>query len=170
MHVIESLSTETKKAIHYSDGRIVNASSYDFRQLKFNEKISIDITRLTPNIDIESASLKWSSDPIAAGMRVTMAGYSSEVDHPVSTLLGNSSFKETPFIVYKSGIVACTFSATIGKQVFDIFYIDNIMHPGASGGAIVNSSCEVVGIIIQQPMTSEGAVAGTALGIRARYF
>ena len=47
----------------------------------------------------------------------------------------------------------------------DIFYLDNAMHSGASGGPVINKSGDAVGIITQRAVTSASQKEAPSLSI-----
>ena len=89
-------------------------------------------------------------------------------------------------VLFKSGMIGNVFgfyASTSGNNVEnkieeisgDIFYIDNVMHEGSSGGPIITKDGKVIGIISKKAMvknTSEnddGVPAGTTIGISNRF-
>lgn len=110
------------------------------------------------------------------GEQVFMAGYSEELELPFKfdKLLGEEtngvrSFKEamnTGYMadmmgpLFKRGIVGnirriVAENTTSGDRVCcDVMYIDNAMHPGASGGPLFNSSGEAIGVVSQRAVTA----------------
>lgn len=63
-------------------------------------------------------------------------------------------------MMQKSGMIGFTDDIIIDlgntenfKLVVGVDYIDNGMHSGASGGPVVNSECEVIGVISKRAVT-----------------
>ena len=52
---------------------------------------------------------------------------------------------------YRAGVVLSDGNLTLEG---DVFYVDNQLHRGASGGPVVNRDGELVGIITQRAITS----------------
>lgn len=110
------------------------------------------------------------------GEQVFMAGYSEELELPfrVNTLLqpgypGVDQFQKamsTGYMadmtgpLFKRGVVGNIRSVVaentkIGDRVqCEVMYIDNAMHPGASGGPLFNANGEAVGVVSQRAVTS----------------
>ncbi|MCA8275739.1 serine protease [Burkholderia sp. AU30280] len=108
------------------------------------------------------------------GQRVIMAGYSEELSVPFSvdrllspTAKGADAFKAAmekgymadmtgPLI--KQGHVAnlrrIVASVASRNLECDLVYIDNAMHPGASGGPLINERGEAIGVLSQRAVTA----------------
>jgi hypothetical protein len=115
------------------------------------------------------------TQPPKLGEQIFMAGYSEEIELPfnVDKLLeqdfpGVATFRNAMHRGYmadmmgplfKQGVVGnvtrmgASNSATEEHVECDIFYIDNAMHYGASGGPVFNRSGDAIGVVSQRAVT-----------------
>lgn len=133
--------------------------------------LSIDLAILRPVIpqsNIPYLRIKRSS--VQVGTKVLMAGFPDDVELPfsldrhldlrsaeVQSLLPNIRIAQQ-LLMIKSGMVghrntAVLFDGTLTLEV-EVFYVDNQMHSGASGGPVVDQNAEIVGVISQRAITS----------------
>lgn len=141
----------------------------------FLEDVQIDLAILTPKVTITAfPHLKVQTNPPKLGEEVFIAGYSDELKLPfdVDKLLDKKVSGATDFTsamnkgymadmtgpLIKRAVIGncrriCAANASM-KMECDVFYVDNGMHYGASGGPVVNSKCEAVGLITQRAITS----------------
>jgi S1-C subfamily serine protease len=108
-------------------------------------------------------------DPIKLGLDVMMAGFPDDMEVPfeitenidTSIELGKTFSQNLRgwehLLMIKSGMIGSLNPVTLSDGKFsisgDIFYIDNSIHSGASGGPVVNERAEIIGIITQRAMT-----------------
>jgi S1-C subfamily serine protease len=144
--------------------------------------LTVDLAILRPVTSRENAPhLRVNMEPIKAGTQVLMAGYPDDMELPfafdklldqsrpeIAALSSNISVAHQ-LLMIKSGMIGHTneVSLTDGRLtlVGDVFYVDNAMHSGASGGPIVNMSAEVVGIITQRAITPVGSEEAPTLKV-----
>lgn len=142
----------------------------------FAEPIQLDFAILDPVEPISISSyLNASIHPPKLGETVYLAGFSDEVELPFSferlirpDVPGMDAFRaamsmgyesDMMTLMFKSGMVGnirtVTFSdSNSGANVkSDIFYIDNGIHAGASGGPVINRAGDAVGLITQRAIT-----------------
>jgi hypothetical protein len=156
--------------------------------------IIIDLAILFPIIhesDNKFISIR-DTEPIL-GEPVMMAGFPDEVELPFSfdkilDTSRNDVQKQMAILpisrrilMIKSGIVGCnmgfTFTDLEKKNDWkgSLFYIDNVMHYGASGGPIIDYSGELLGVILKRAVTETGndeilkmaIPSGSCMGISA---
>lgn len=151
--------------------------SIDIQVEAFTGPVQIDISVLLPKekFSFPVAFLPASVIPPCLGEDVLMAGFSEEVELPfnVDRILqedypGAEKFRDAMRIGYmadmsgplmKSGMVGnvrrvmAENSHTGDKLECDVMYIDNAMHPGASGGPVVNGDGVAVGVVSQRAVT-----------------
>ena len=119
-------------------------------------------------IEIDQSALK-------AGEEILMCGYSDEVTSPfdvfsnfdykhgdfrgIESLVRNALDVSFQFSMSKRGMIGRVYNAKFSDDKLGTslsgssFYIDNAMHSGASGGPIVNSNGNLIGIITQRAIT-----------------
>lgn len=143
----------------------------------FTGKIQIDIAVLHP-VSLPLTPLPYlpaQATPPLLGEELCMAGFSEELRLPFDVdrllqpdLAGGKAFNaamEKGYMadmtgpLFKRGIVgnirrvgACSSEGSDHIEC-DIFYVDNAMHPGASGGPVVNNRGEAVGVVSQRAVT-----------------
>lgn len=133
------------------------------------EPITVDLALLRPINTINDVPfLRLSRNPVKVGLEVLMAGFPDDMDLPLSfdQTLDKS---KVPFILpgleilrhqlmIKSGMIGCENNVTLtdGKLKLEgqMFYVDNQLHMGASGGPVVNQDAEIIGIITKRAITS----------------
>lgn len=153
----------------------------------FKEPIQIDMSLLQPkdNHEIEYPVIKVNVNPPKLGEEVFVAGYSDELELPflVDKIINKDYEGVNDFIkamekgymadmtgpMIKRAIVGNQTAINTSNQSLnfdltcDVFYLDNGMHSGASGGPVVNKSGDVVGIITQRAVTSASQKSITSL-------
>ncbi|AXV74736.1 serine protease (plasmid) [Ralstonia solanacearum] len=146
----------------------------------FTGRVQIDLAGLVPmKQEVAPQSYPFISattEPPRLGEQVFMAGYSEEVELPfqVDTLLrretqGVQAFHEAMSTGYMADMMGPLFKRGVvgnirrivadgtnsGDRVdCDVLYVDNAMHPGASGGPLFNANGEAVGVVSQRAVTS----------------
>jgi hypothetical protein len=144
--------------------------------------ITVDLAILRPfkpRQDVPYLRTNFAS--VSAGQQVLMAGYPDDMSLPFSfDRLLNYRLPEIQAMnrnvriaqqltMIKSGMIGHSNEATLTDGqvtlVGDIFYVDNAMHSGASGGPVVNMSAEVIGIVTQRAITSVGSAEAPNLKV-----
>lgn len=155
----------------------------------FTETIQIDMALLHPRAPHTDKIpyLPAQAVPPQLGEEVCMAGFSEELRLPfdVDRLLqgdfkGAKSFEqamEKGYMadmtgpLFKRGVVgnirrvSASNSNTSEHIDCDIFYVDNAMHSGASGGPVFNYKGEAVGVVSQRAVTKVNPGSDTMLSI-----
>lgn len=154
----------------------------------FSKPIQIDQALLFP-----AAPMTFPVEPFTIGMlprlgdEVYFAGYSDELELPfqIDRILMRQNQGVDEFLaamqrgyqaditgpMIKRGVVGNLTevragNTSTGSDIFiDVFYIDNSIHSGASGGPIVDSNGQVVGVIIQRAVTSAAQSSDTKLQV-----
>jgi len=153
----------------------VNLCSINVRVSSFLEDIQIDVAILIPVIKEEKlAFLIINTNPPALGQEVFIAGYPDELKLPyqLEKIINKDHEGVTEFLdAMEKGYMADMTGPLIKRAVVgnirrfiasnpkqevksDVFYLDNGMHSGASGGPVVTKDGDVVGIITQRAITS----------------
>ena len=135
------------------------------------EPLTVDLALLRPLSPQQNVShLRISTVPVKVGVQVLMAGYPDDMELPflfdqaldkgkpeVQSVLPHIQVAKQ-LLMIKSGMIGHINHVflTDGKLTLegDVFYVDNQLHLGASGGPVVNRDAEVVGIITQRAITS----------------
>lgn len=157
----------------------------------FSETIQLDIAALAPK-EKQTGDFNYlpaSLTPPRLGDRVFLSGFSDDLSLPFN--LDRIAKKDFPGMqdflsAMQSGYIAdmmgpMTKCAIVGNHVrihasnskqnissdFSLFYMDNGVNSGASGGPIVNESGEAVGVISQRAVTSASQSADTNLKVPA---
>lgn len=156
----------------------VTFCSFEINTSSFKEPIQLDIAVLHPKEEqtFTFPFLAANINSLTLGQRVFIAGYSDELKLPFSIekiidpkSLGADKFikaiKEEGYLADMTGpmikqgyvgnirrIYAEDSSQNI-KIETDVFYIDNGMHSGASGGPIVNEKGIALGVLTQRAIT-----------------
>lgn len=146
----------------------------------FTGPVQIDLAALEPKKqEVAPQSYPFipaKVEPPRLGEQVFMAGYSEEVELPfkVDSVLrpetsGVQAFQEAMSKGYMADMMGPLFKRGVvgnirriiaentksGDRVdCDVLYVDNAMHPGASGGPLFNASGEAVGVVSQRAVTS----------------
>ncbi|WP_082833119.1 S1 family peptidase [Geobacter anodireducens] len=141
----------------------------------FLEDVQIDMAILAPMTKAtEFPHIRVQTAPPKLGEEVFIAGYSDELKLPfdVDKLLDKKITGATDFInAMNNGYMADMTGPLIKRAVVgncrrifaanksakiecDVFYVDNGMHYGASGGPVINAKGEAVGVITQRAVTS----------------
>jgi hypothetical protein len=141
------------------------------------EAIQVDLAILRPaepRSHVEHLGVSGEKWPV--GTPVLMAGYPDELEPPLLWTKAinydyepiKESIEESrkiaermeQLIVVKSGMIAHSNYVSLdpdgtGAKVLDIYvyYVDNVMHSGSSGGPVVNAQGEVIGIITTRAVT-----------------
>lgn len=157
---------------------VVSFCSFEINVLAFNEVIQLDIASLRPKQKqtFDFPFLQASINSLSLGQRVFIAGYSDELNTPFSIekIIDPKSFGADKFLkaIKEEGYLA-DMTGPIIKQGYvgnirrifaddssqnikietDIFYIDNGIHSGASGGPIVNEEGIALGVLTQRAIT-----------------
>lgn len=156
----------------------VSFCSFGIQVPSFKEIIQLDIAALRPKEEqtFKFPFLPASINSVNLGQRVFIAGYSDELNIPFSIekIIDPESFGADKFIkairdegyladmtgpIIKQGYVGnirrifANDSSQNIKIETDVFYIDNGMHSGASGGPIVNEEGVAVGVLTQRAIT-----------------
>lgn len=152
----------------------------------FTSKVQIDQSLLLPATPVLFPFEPFTiGAPPRLGEEVFFAGYSDELELPfrMERLLkpeinGVQEFFDAmqrgyradmtgPLI--KRGVVGnarriCTSEAATNTEIeCEVFYADNAMHSGASGGPFINSRGQAVGIIVQRATTSAAQASDSSL-------
>ena len=135
------------------------------------QPLTIDLALLRPLSPRDNVPhLRVSTVAVNVGIQVLMAGHPDDVELPFSfdQVLDESKPEvqsllrqlrvarqllmiKSGMIGYRSVVVLTDGNLTLQG---DVFYVDNQMHSGASGGPVVNREGELVGIITQRAITS----------------
>ena len=151
--------------------------SIELHVAAFTSPVQLDLAVLLPKAPF-SHPVPYIPAHIAGpklGERVFMAGFSEELKLPfeVDRLLerdysGAEEFRAAMRLGYMADMTGPLFkSGIVGnvRRVFaenqsqgdrvecDVMYIDNAMHPGASGGPVVNENGEAIGVVSQRAVT-----------------
>lgn len=157
---------------------IVVFCSFEIRVDAFKGPIQLDIAVLKPK---EQQSFPFpflpaSINSASLGQRVFVAGYSDELKIPFSidqiidpsfsgaedflkAIAENGYLADMTGVIIKQGYIGNIrriFAENSDKNIkveTDIFYIDNGMHSGASGGPIVNEDGIAIGVLTQRAVT-----------------
>ena len=143
----------------------------------FSEQVQIDQALLLPASVVQLPFPPFTiGAPPRLGEEVFFAGYSDELELPfrVDKLVrpetsGAKEFLEAMHRGYRADMTGplikrgvtgnvrrvSTFEASTNTEIeCEVFYVDNSMHSGASGGPFVNRSGQAVGVIVQRATTS----------------
>ena len=157
--------------------------SIDLEVSAFSSRVQIDLAVLSPKEQATATQsypyIPASIQPPQLGKEVFMAGYSEEVELPfkIDTLLQRDAPEAQEFHEAMSkGYMADMMGPLIKRGVVgnvrrivaentgagvrvdcDVLYIDNAMHPGASGGPLFNVNGKAIGVVSQRAVTSVDA-------------
>ena len=136
------------------------------------EPVTIDIALLRPVAEqMNVPFLQLNREPVKVGLEVLMAGFPDDMELPLSfdqaldkerpdvrSLLPGLQIARHQLLMVKSGMIGFENRVVLsdGKLTLDgqVFYVDNQLQTGASGGPVVNQNAEIVGIITQRAITS----------------
>lgn len=151
--------------------------SIELRVAAFTSPIQLDLALLLPKAPFPQPVPFILARAVAPrlGERVFMAGFSEEIELPfkVDRILdrnycGAEEFHAAMRLGYMADMTGPLFkSGIVGnvRRVFaenseqgdrvecDVIYVDNSMHPGASGGPVVNEDGEAIGVVSQRAVT-----------------
>lgn len=140
--------------------------------------LQVDLAVLAPTRQLHNVPfLHVSKNPAPVGTNVLMAGYPDELEPP---LLFDSALDKTSdayrkggkgitrgleksqqLLMIKRGMVGHTNHAnfqpeddTEWKLYVNVYYLDNVMHSGGSGGPVVNELGEVIGTVTKRAVTT----------------
>jgi S1-C subfamily serine protease len=139
---------------------------------EFIKETEIDLALLIPISKTDTPHLSINSKTLSMGSDVLLGGFPDDLEFPFSVdkIFSDklNTVKKTidsvmpvvkSILMIKSGMIG----SIAGFELIDerthekingnFIYIDNVMHPGSSGGPIVNYDGELIGIIIQRPLT-----------------
>jgi hypothetical protein len=169
----------------------IHFCSVDIEVDAFSEIIQVDVAALAPkvrqatNFSYLNARFTYPS----LGDRVFLSGFSDDLSLPFN--LDRIAKKDFPGMedflgAMQSGYIAdmmgpLTKSAIVGNHVrihasnsaqgisadFSLFYMDNGVNSGSSGGPIVNESGEAIGVISQRAVTSASQSSDPSLRVPA---
>ena len=154
----------------------VNTCGLDIRIPGFSKSLQVDIATLQPKqITQDVPFLVANTNPPQLGEIVFAAGYSDELSAPFQLdelipggkemLNQAAQSAHTGYLadlggpIIKRGVIGNVIrgQARIGNERelhIELFYIDNSIHSGASGGPICNAHGEAVGVITKRAVTS----------------
>lgn len=160
----------------------------------FKVPLIVDLATLNPESPFENLDfLKIYENTLNVGEKVLMAGFPDEGEWPLEFNYYldrkhpdvKEKLKDIPesgdLLLIKSGMISRRSEVNLigkDKQISgEIFYIDNAMHSGASGGPVINANGEAVGVISQRAMTEGGTdeipdlkiPSGSAVAISPRF-
>lgn len=139
--------------------------------------LQVDLAVLRPSEPRSGVEhLGWHTTRRPVGTRVLMAGFPDEMEPPLrfteAVDPGNPGFRDSAeetaekirkvgqIPMVKSGMVGYSDSVKVdldgsGSRVFDVgvYYVDNAMHSGASGGPVVDLSGKALGTITHRAVT-----------------
>lgn len=155
---------------------IVNTCGLDVRIPGFSKSLQVDMATLQPKQQPtqDFPFLLANTNPPQLGELVFSAGYSDELSAPFQldelipggkvTLNQIAQSAHTGYLadlggpIIKRGVIGNIIrgEAKIGSKEFhiELFYIDNSIHSGASGGPVCNVHGEAIGIITKRSVTS----------------
>lgn len=130
--------------------------------------ITIDLAVLRPiKPQVSVSFLPLSLESPGLGAQVLMAGYPDDIELPFSfdrILNPNNPQVDAQrfsldiarrLLMIRSGMVGHKSGVVINEEhCGHIFYVDNVLHPGASGGPVVNYEGEVIGILTERAITA----------------
>ena len=147
------------------------------------EPITVDLALLRPlSTQNDVPFLRLNRKPIKVGLEVLMAGFPDDMELPLSVdqtldmtqpevqfILPSLQIARLQLLMIKSGMVGYENRVTLtdGKLTLEgqVFYVDNQLHSGASGGPVVNQDAEVIGIITKRAITSVSYLETPNLGV-----
>lgn len=155
----------------------------------FSKPVQIDMALLFPKqvYQIEYPAIPTSVIPPRHGEEVFIAGYSDELDIPFSVekiidrkgqgvpefldAMSKGYMADMTGPMIKRAVIGnhrvvnvSDFSSNI-NLICDIFYLDNAIHSGASGGPMINKSGDAVGLITQRAITSASQREAPSLSV-----
>lgn len=130
--------------------------------------LTVDLALLRPISSQSSVPfLPISTESPVLGTQVLMAGYPDDMELPFAfdRLLNQAHWQVQAqrfnvdiarrLLMIRSGIVGHRSGVVINEQYAGhIFYIDNVLHSGASGGPVINYDGEIVGVLTERAITA----------------
>ena len=129
--------------------------------------LTVDLAVLRPveaQRDVEF--LPMSTRAPIVGESVLMAGYPDDIELPFTfdQMLSASSIQvqaqrvnleiSKRLMMIRSGMIGHSAGVTINQEfVGDFFHVDNVLHSGASGGPVLDSKGEILGILTKRAIT-----------------
>jgi S1-C subfamily serine protease len=147
------------------------------------EPITVDLALLRPiSTQNDVPFLRLNRNPIKVGLEVLMAGFPDDMELPLSfdqtldrtqpevqLILRGLQIARQQLMMIKSGMIGYENSVTLtnGQLTLEgqVFYVDNQLQSGASGGPVVNQDAEVIGIITQRATTTVSYLDIINLGV-----
>lgn len=136
-----------------------------------NEPLLVDLAILRPVSPRKDVPyLRRANDRVEVGTQVLMAGFPDDMIPPfsfdqildtqkpeVQSLLPVVKIVQH-LLMIKSGMVGHSNEVVLSNGEItltgDVFYVDNQLHSGASGGPVINGNGEIIGIVTQRAITS----------------
>lgn len=140
--------------------------SVDLGEL-LSRPLTVDLAVLRPVEDQRDVQcLPLSTRPPVIGEQVLMAGYPDDIELPFSfdQLLPSSSIQvqaqrvnleiSKRLMMIRSGMIGHSAGVTINEEYSGhFFHVDNVLHSGASGGPVLDSDGELLGILTKRAIT-----------------
>ncbi len=129
--------------------------------------LAVDLAVLRPvEAQREVEFLPISTRAPIVGESVLMAGYPDDIELPFSfdQMLPASSIQAQAqrmsleiskrLMMIRSGMIGHSAGVTINQEyIGDFFHVDNVLHSGASGGPVLDSSGAILGIVTKRAVT-----------------
>ncbi len=152
----------------------------------FSDDIQIDVAILVPKqSEVSLPHLVVNANSPELGDEVFMAGFPDELILPFQIdkilkkdFVGVSEFLDSMQKGYMADMTGPLIKRAVVGNIrriqasnpsqtinCDVFYLDNGMHSGASGGPVVNPNGEVVGLITQRAITSASQLEDPNLSV-----
>lgn len=127
-----------------------------FRANEFKGELQADLAILLPlSVQLGMPALALNINPPSLGEELYMAGFSDELKIPfgLEKITAQEITLDMIGPLIKRSVVGNIVRVNVGGNLLDLFYLDNSMHYGASGGPVVNKEGDVVGVIHQRAIT-----------------